>query len=129
MDEEEPAEKEEPASDTEDPLEDVEFCVKTGCVHGGEAGGVTTEGYCSNGWKDSGVAGTMGSGAYAGSGGRVAGRDPVERVVNLGHPRIKFLSSGIWILFRASLSKMRLRMKSSSTDNGRIDLKKLGLLR
>lgn len=53
----------------------------------------------------------------------------MERVVNLVHPRIKFLSSGIWILFRGSHSKIRLRMKSSSADNGKIDLRKLGLLR
>ena len=57
----------------------------------------------------------------------MGGRDPVEEVVNLGHPRIRVLSSGMEILLRGSLSKIRPRIKSSSEDSGRIDLRKCGL--
>lgn len=51
------------------------------------------------------------------------------RVVNLGHRRIRFLSSGILILLRGSQSNMRLKIESSSGDNGRMELKNLEFLR
>lgn len=68
-------------------------------------------------------------GTHCGSLGGVGGRALVERVVKLLHLRIRSRSSGIFILLRGSFSKMRLRMKSSSGDNGSIELKNLGLFR
>ena len=65
---------------------------------------------------------------YWGSQGGVGGA-AVERVVNLGHPRMRDLSSGMPILFRGSHSNIRHRMASSSKDNGSIELKNLGLAR
>lgn len=59
-----------------------------------------------------------------GSGGGVAGK-ALERVVNLGHRMINSRNSGRVILLVGSISKMRLRMESSSEDNGKIDLRKL----
>ncbi len=53
----------------------------------------------------------------------------MEVVVNLEHPRIRLLSSGMDILLRGSVSKMRLRMKSNSEDNGSIEERNLGLFR
>jgi hypothetical protein len=58
-----------------------------------------------------------------GSGGGVAGR-ALERVVNRGHRMINSRSSGRVILFVGSISKIRLRMASSSEDKGKIDLRK-----
>lgn len=65
---------------------------------------------------------------YTGSLGGVRGGVAFD-VVNLGHPRMRFLSSSMPILFRGSTSKMRPRMASSSADNGSIELKNLGLFR
>ena len=53
----------------------------------------------------------------------------MEVVVNLEHPRIRVLSSGMDILLRGSVSKMRLRIKSNSEDNGSIEERNLGLFR
>ena len=50
-------------------------------------------------------------------------------MVNLGHLRIKFLSSDMPILFLGSTSKMRPRIASNSEDNGNIVLRNLGLAR
>lgn len=72
---------------------------------------------------------TSGPGTNCGSLGGVGGRALGERVVKLLHLRISSRSSGILILLRGSCSKMRLRMKSSSGDNGSIELKNLGSLR
>lgn len=66
---------------------------------------------------------------YCGSFGGVSGGAPVERVVNLGHLSMRVRSSGTPILFRGSHSNIRLRIESSSEDNGNIELKNLGLFR
>lgn len=65
---------------------------------------------------------------YRGSQGGVGGA-AVEWVVNVGHLKIRDLSSGMPILFRGSLSKMRPKMASSSEDKGSIELRNLGLVR
>ena len=48
-----------------------------------------------------------------------------EKVVNLSQERIRSLSSGMVIRFDGSGSNIRLRMEFSSTERGRIDLRKL----
>lgn len=48
----------------------------------------------------------------------------LERVVNLGHRIINSRNSGRVILLVGSISKMRLRIESSSEDKGRIDFRK-----
>ena len=123
-----------PSSDGEDPLEDIvscEYCATMGWI-GGDGAGVYGEiGYC---WKRFIVFGVVSYGAstakctsLGGVGG--VGGAALELFVNLGHLRMRFLSSGIPILLRGSHSKMRLRMESSSGDRGRIELRNLGFLR
>lgn len=50
------------------------------------------------------------------------------QVVNLGHLRIRVLSSRVVILLRGSNSKMRCKIESSSGESGSIDLRNFGLL-
>ena len=122
-------EKTDPASEIEDPLEDVECCDNIGCVDGGVVGGL---GGAASFWNPFRCCGGAWIGAFAvhsGSGGGVGGRAPVERVVNLGHSMIKVLSSGMLIRFCGSHSKMRDKMKSSSADSGSIDLRNWGFCR
>jgi hypothetical protein len=114
MEEEEDEEEMDPPSEREaSEMIDCESWVVRGSlggVMGGVKGGVGgSVWYCSN---------------SNGSGGGVAGK-ALERVVNLGHRMISSRNSGRVILLVGSISKMRLKMESSSEDKGKIDLRKL----
>ena len=118
-----------PASDKEEP-EDVDACIVTGYVDDGRVGMLLTAVYDLQCCRPPLWDGKHTSGTYCCcSGGGVGRRVPVEVVVNLEHPKIRVLSSGMEILLRGSVSKMRLRIKSSSEDNGSIDERNLGLFR
>lgn len=124
-------EKTDPSSDGEDPLEDIvicEYCVAIGWIGGDGAGVYGLIGYCWKGLIVFGVVSYGASATYWISLGGVGGAK-LERFVNLGHLRIRFLRSEILILLCGSHSKMRLRIESSSGDNGKMELRNFGFLR
>jgi len=124
-------EKTNPSSDGEDPLEDIvscEYCATIGWIGGDGAVVYGVIGYCWNGLIVFGVVSYGASVTYGTSSGGVGGAK-LERFVNLGHLRTRSLSSEILILLRGSHSKMRLRMESSSGDNGKMELRNFGFLR
>ncbi len=53
----------------------------------------------------------------------------LERFINLEHLIMRSLSFEILILVFGSHSKTRFRMKLSSDDNGKLELRKFGFLR
>lgn len=127
----EPEEKTDPSSDGEDPSEEIvscEYCAAIGWVGGDGAGVYGEVGYCWKGLIVFEIVSYSASAMYWASHGGVGGA-ALERFVNLGHLRMRFLRSRILILLRGSHSKMRLRIESSSGDNGRIELRNFGFLR
>ena len=85
-------------------------------------------------WKWFKVPGTcsklaLGSGSNSISGGGVAGSVDDDLDVKREHPRMRFLNSGMLIRLAGSHSKMRLKIKSSSLDKGKIELRNLESLR
>ena len=124
-------EKTDPSSEGEDPLEEIVSCEHSTTIGwtGGDGAGVYgVLRYCRNGLSVFVVVSYGTSKACCTSLGRVGGA-AFERLVNLGHLRMRFLSSEILILLRGSHSKMRLRMESSSGDNGKMELRNFGFLR
>ena len=127
----EPEEKTDPSSDGEDPSEEIvscEYCAAMGWIGDDGAGVYGEVEYCGEGVIVFNIVSYSASATYWTSRGGVGGA-ALERFVNLGHLRMRFLSSGILILLRASHSKMRLRMESSSGDSGKIELRNFGFLR
>jgi len=125
-------EKTDPSFDGEDSLKDIvscEYCVTIGWIGGDDAGVYGVIGYCWNGLIVFGVVESYGASVTYGTSSDGVGGAKLERFVNLGHLRTRSLSFGILILLRGSHSKMRLRMESSSGDNGKMELRNFGFLR
>ena len=82
-----------PELETEDPLDEDDACATIGCMNCGRTGGFAAKLRCPKDCQLSGTVFFKAFGTCWGSLGGVGRWVPVERLVNLEHPRTRALSS------------------------------------